>query len=340
MAKIPRPRRIELIDKYGRTAIARAGAKNEFKLFTIPNREGFIPFFEKGGVYLIPGEPVCSDEEAEDFFSNFLLFSRKKRRPICFFATSKELIHQAKECDLVVLKIGEEAVLDVQRFSLTGNRFLNVRRGINRCSNAGVVVREYQFQKEHDTLLEEKLEDISERWLKSKVTPQLGFLMGRTRFDNPEGRRVFVAYLENEPQGFVILNPVGQKNAWYTDLLRRRTDATNGIIESLIAHILEVLKEEGTEELYLGMVPFYGIDTSQEENQAWNKLMDSVKGKLDFLYPVESEHFFKDKFDPEWRPVYMFVYPKVSAKVIKAIIQAFIPGGFKALIKHKLTKNL
>jgi len=340
VAKIPRHRKIELIDKYGRTAIARAGAKNEFKIFTIPNREGFIPFFEKGGVMLIPGEPVCSDSEVLDFFSNFIMFSRKKRIPMCFFATSEELIPQAKQADLVVLKIGEEAVLDIQNFSLKGNKFLNVRRGINRCSNAGVCIKEYEFAKKHDKTTEEKLEDISDRWLKSKTTPQLGFLMGRTRFHKPEGRRVFIAYLDNEPQGFIIINPIEQKNSWYTDLLRRRTDATNGIIESLIAHIINVLKEEGADKLYLGMVPFVGIETSKEENQSWNKLMDSVKGRLDFLYPVESEHFFKNKFNPEWKPVYMFVYPKVSAKVIKAIIQAFIPGGFTSLIKHKLTKNL
>jgi phosphatidylglycerol lysyltransferase len=333
---LPRKKRLDLIERFGHLAISRAAVEDGLKHFSIKGKEGFIPYRPQSKILLVPGEPLCSKKDAPDFFKGFQRFADKKKMHICFFGANDRLHPDAKKAGYDILKYGEEAVLDVQGFTIKGNKMLNVRRGLNRCKNVGVKVFEY---KDNDKALEKQMEKVSREWLSTKPTPELGFLMGRPELDRLEGRRVFVAQLDKKVQGFLLINPIPAENGWYADILRRRTKAPNGVAESLTVHCLDILKEEGVSKLYYGMVPFIGIDTKEKEHRRWNKLMASLRTKVGFLYPIENEYFFKNKFRPSWEPIYMINYPQITAKMVYSIMSAFIPTGITGLIKHKLGKK-
>jgi len=335
MRSLQRPNRLKLIDEFGYLPVSRAMAADDLSLFTVKGRRGFIGYREKGGILLVPGEPICAIEDMGTFLGQFLARSGEGGKKICFFGCSERGAEAARCCGFSVIKFGQEAVLDIDRFSLKGNRMENVRRGFNHAGNVGVKVAEYLSRQERDMELERELEEVSRDWLTSKRTPELEFLLGRTELDRLEGRRIFTARSRERIEGFVILNRVPLDEGWYTDILRRRNDAPNGIIEKLVIEIMNVLRSEGARNLFMGMVPFMGIDTDAKENRKLSRLMDSMKDRIDFLYPIRSEHFFKNKFHPQWRDVYMYVYPKISVKMIYYIVGAFLPTGVKGIIKHR-----
>jgi len=335
MRSLPRPERLKLIDEFGYLPVSRAMAGDDLSFFTIKGMKGFFGYREKGGILLVPGEPICAMEDMAVFLDSFMTRSKGLGRKICFFGCSERAAKEAKSSGYSVIKFGQEAVLDIGHFSLKGNRMENVRRGFNHARNVGVKVAEYRSRQGRDIEMERELEEVSRDWLTSKRTPELEFLLGRTEFHRLEGRRIFTAKSQDRIEGFVILNRIPLGEGWYTDILRRRNDAPNGIIEKLIIEIMVVLRQEGARNLFMGMVPFMGIDTDAKENRKLSRLMDSMKDRIDFLYPIRSEHFFKNKFHPQWRDVYMYVYPKISVKMIYYIVGAFLPTGVKGIIKHR-----
>lgn len=336
MTRISRTQRLEMIRRYGYLAVSRAMAQDDLAHFSLKGKGGFIGYKAKGRVLLVPGEPVCDISDATAFFSGFLELARSTAKAVCFFGCSSRLISPAHDGGYEAIKIGEEAVIDILGFSLSGNKKLNLRRGINHTKNVGLCVEEYKAEHERDPSLERELETISRSWLKDKKAPELGFLLGHLELDRLEGRKVFIARGRRRVEGFLVLNPIPAQEGWYTDILRRRPDAPNGVNERLITDALFDLRKNGAKKLFLGMVPFMGIDTRSKRNKAWNLLMDHLKGRCDFLYPIDSEHFFKQKFGPQWQDVYMFVHPALTATMISYIMGAFIPGGITGLIKHKL----
>ena len=336
MENIPRSKRLELIESYGSIPVARAMADDSLTHFTVEGEEGFLGYVEKGGTYLVPGEPICPEEKGQIFFSSFLRHSTERKRKICFFGCSERMGDAARRAGYSVIKFGQGAVLDISKFTLAGNAMENVRRGFNHANNVGVIATEYITGTERDGELESELDDVSREWLISKKTPELGFLLGHMELHRLEGRRIFMASTKRRVEGFIILNPVEKRSGWYVDIMRRRNDAPNGVNEKLLVDIIRTLREEGAKDLFLGMVPFVGLDPDVPEHRKVTKLMNSLRGRMGFLYPVESEYFFKDKFQPYWQDVFIFVYPKVTAKMIYGIIRAFLQGGLGHLIKHKI----
>lgn len=336
MTRISRMQRTEMIRKYGYLAVSRAMAQDDLAQFSLRGKEGFIGYMAKGQVLLVPGEPVCDISDARAFFSGFLELARSRGNSVCFFGCSRRTSPYARQAGYDVVKIGEEAVIDIPGFSLSGNKKLNLRRGMNHTKNVGLRVEEYKAEHERDPGLERELETISRLWLKDKKAPELGFLLGHLEIDRLEGRRVFIAKGEERVEAFLVLNPIPTQNGWYTDIMRRRPDAPNGVNERLIIEAIFDLRKKGAKKLFLGMVPFMGIDTRSKRNKSWNLLMAHMKGRCDFLYPIDSEAFFKQKFGPQWQDVYMFVHPALTATMIRYIMGAFIPGGITGLIKHKL----
>ena len=336
MSRIPRELRLEMLDEYGYLPVARAMASDELVHFSPMETKGFLGYLDKGGAYLVPGEPLCNANDAKAFFSEFINYSAAPKRKICFFGCSERLSESAKSAGYAVIKFGQEAVVDISGFSLRGNSMENVRRGFNHANNVGMLVSEYVPERKRDLELENEFHLISDEWLKGKKIPELGFLLGPMELDRLEGRRIFTARTQDRIEGFVILDPVSSRDGWYTDIMRRRRDAPNGINEKMLVEIIKILDGEGVRNLFLGMVPFIGLDPQIKEHRKATKLMKSLKGRIDFLYPIESEFFFKDKFSPHWEDVFIYVYPKLTTKMIYGIISAFLQGGLVRLLKHRV----
>ncbi len=339
MAVLPREKRLSLIARHGHLAVSRAMADDSLQHFTVPQIEGFLGYRRRGPVILVPGEPVCPRENSRALFEAFGEMAKGEGASICFFGCSPRLCREAGSAGYTSIKFGQEAIIDVGGFSLVGNRMENVRRGLNHSANVGISVREYVPQEARDPALEEELAEVSRDWLSGKRTPELGFLLGGMELSRPEGRRIFVARRRRRVDAFIILVPVPPENGWYTDVMRRRRDAPNGVMEKLIVEILGLLRDENAERLFLGMVPFVGIDTEGDENTALHRLMDHLRGRIDFLYSIDTEHFFKNKFHPDWRDVFMLVHPRLTARMAKAVIDAFLPTGLLGVLKHRFQKK-
>ena len=115
---------------------------------------------------------------------------------------------------LHLLKIGEDAVIDVQKFTLKGGTMANVRSSAKRAEKDGLQVVFYQGSIT-DVTQRTQMERISATWLASKGGSEMGFSMGH--FD-PQGDKEQLTALavdnDNKVHAFVTFVPIYGRHGW------------------------------------------------------------------------------------------------------------------------------
>jgi len=105
----------------------------------------------------------------------------------------------------------------------------------------------------------------------------------------------------------------------HTELLLRRKNAPVGVMEALIAAVYEILKSEGSAQWSLGEVPFvsgngavFEIPCSRVFTPSCQRIFLKLKRLINFGYNFEGLYRFKNKFSPEWKPLYLCGKPDLN----------------------------
>lgn len=128
------------------------------------------------------------------------------------------------------------------------------------------------------------------------------------RTQPPESERFFVLQGSERIWGLISLIPNGPVS-WHTELLVRDPEAPVGIMEALISHVFAALSAEGARYWSLGEAPFYPLEMPANF-KAWSLVV--VGQHLDRAYSASGLLHFKAKFEPVWRPVCVYGWPKLS----------------------------
>jgi lysylphosphatidylglycerol synthetase-like protein (DUF2156 family) len=201
-------------------------------------------------------------------------------------------------CEAVA--VGSEAILDLaERHVDTGSIRQLVRRGLRhgRC----VELRREAFERERFVQFMQTTRHYAK--------PQLAYLF-RNGFDDLTRCFVF-----ETPHGHWLAGlTLSQSNifSFHTELILRRPDAPIGVMESLIAHVFETLRQEGFRRWSLGEVPFHSPAALSDDSSLIRRA-----GRL-FQFAYDAAHLFefKDKFSPLWQPVYLCARPSINWRML------------------------
>ncbi|PKL74163.1 MAG: hypothetical protein CVV27_21900 [Candidatus Melainabacteria bacterium HGW-Melainabacteria-1] len=108
--------------------------------------------------------------------------------------------------------------------------------------------------------------------------------------------------------GLVSLVPNGT-HSWHTELLIRDPLAPVGVMEALIARVFETLRAEGATYWSLGEVPFH---PTSEPDGLKALALTRIGRSLESAYASHGLFQFKAKFQPTWRPVCLYGWPRLS----------------------------
>lgn len=131
----------------------------------------------------------------------------------------------------------------------------------------------------------------------------------------------------------VTLSRQGVK-AYHTELMLRSRYAPGDIMECLIAGISARLRDEGTEELSLGEVPFL-LHQDDRRPLSWlEQLVFSAAPFFRHAYNYERLFYFKNKFRPRWRTMSLCAGPGVrfSPSFFAELAHSM---GFVELLMHQ-----
>ncbi|MCJ8277100.1 MAG: DUF2156 domain-containing protein [Bdellovibrionales bacterium] len=137
--------------------------------------------------------------------------------------------------------------------------------------------------------------DLEKRWRRRKLPVHMKFFLSRPNIDNTISsyEEWFVVEKDNEIIAFCSLLPYLQfgELSFYVDHLIYDPEKGGHSLSYLISYIIELIKDEGVNEINLGLNPF-----AQVENKGLMGRLFNLLYKIPFFYKPKGLHYFKKKF--------------------------------------------
>ena len=221
-----------------------------------PERTAFLGYRIESGVLMISGDPVGEPESVESLMPVVVRFAEQRALRLAALGVSAEGRALFEQAGLRALYIGDEAIVDTERFSLEGRAIRKVRQSVSRLRNAGYRTELAALGSLDDAVVE-RLEQVAHDWLQG--APERGFSMAMDSLRNPQGEQTLVVYASDADgaiRGFLHFVPTYGRRAVSLSFMRRQPDTPNGLTEFMIVEAIEHLRARGVAEVSLNFAAF------------------------------------------------------------------------------------
>ena len=289
-----------LVHSHGDDSLAFFSLRRDKNYFFSPTRESFLAYKVVAGVALVSGGPIGAREEFAELLEEFRRVCHARGWRLALLGAHADLLPLARAAGLRPIKLGDEAVVRPQAFSLEGRAVRKVRQSVARLERAG-----YTFDVvtaaavDHD--LRAELERVSHVWRGANA--ERGFSMA---MDDPfrEPDTIFaLARSTDGVGGFLHLVP--SACGYSLGAMRRDPATPNGLMEYLIVETLAWARRADAGELSLNFCVFADLLADPE-----GRVQRAARGVLlvgDRVFQLDRLLRFSRKFSPEWRPRYVCV---------------------------------
>ena len=291
-----RERAQRLLSEFGGSSYGHFQTAPDKSFFFSASGQSFVAYRVAYHVALALGDPVGPAEDTGGAAGAFVAYARKNGWTAAFLMPDRVALY--RELGLRVLKIGEEAVVDLERFATgtsRGRRFRYIKRKLG-----GEGYSYERYLPPHSPELLGELEDVSQEWLALPHHREYGFHQGC--FD----REVLVqtpVFGLREPGGrliaFVSQVPSHRTGEAKGDLMRRRPGIHCRGMDLVFTEMLLCLRDEGYRTFNLGLAPFAGVGESADSSLL-ERIMHGVGGRVGWFAGLGRLQHYKNKFEPAW----------------------------------------
>jgi phosphatidylglycerol lysyltransferase len=292
-------------------------------------RNAFIMYNTIGRSWVAMGDPIGPAEEWPELLWRFHEICDRYDGWTVFYEIGLEKIHLYLDLDLSVLKLGEEARIPLETFSLEGGTRKGLRHSLHKLEKEGCTFE--VITQEGIPLLLPELKRISDTWLSEKNTREKGFSLG---FFNEDYLKRFPAGIVRKNEKVVAFANIwtgGEKKELSIDLMRYNSEAPHGVMDYLFTHLMLWGKQEGYRWFSLGMAPLSGLE-DRPPAPLWNRVGVFIFRHGEHFYNFQGLRQYKEKFDPAWEPRYLACPGGLSLPFIFTNLASLISGGLKGAI--------
>lgn len=296
-----RERAKAMLHKWGNSPLDHFKVAADKQLFLPADREGFVSYrTAKGYAFALDMPTAANDAERDALVRAFDAHCRESNlRPVYYRVGAAEA-ERLKALGKKVLPIGQEAVLDLNTFSLAGKDQKTLRNSLSRAEREGLVLVTYPPPVPDGVL--QKLKSVSAEWL-SAGKQEAGFSQGV--FDEALLRQDTILAVENaggRVLAFANIIPDGVPGEATYDLLRTVGDAPGFVTDFLMVKLFAHFKQAGFTHANLGLVPMSGITQAKDLPERALKFAYERIARFSHYKGLRS---FKEKFGPTWNDKYL-----------------------------------
>jgi lysyl-tRNA synthetase class 2 len=300
-----------LLEKHGaRDSLGHFALRRDKAVVFSPSGKAAVTYRVVSGVMLASGDPIGDVEAWPGAIERFMDEARAHSwTPAVMGCSETGGEVWTRETGLDALELGDEAVVDVKDFSLSGRAMRNVRQMVKRIERAGYETRVRRIRDVGDGELE-RIRRAAEDWRGTDT--ERGFSMALGRIGDPADGDCLIATAhksDDEPGPYGDLKAILHFVPWgedgvSLDLMRRDRSADPGMNELLIVAALQAAPKLGIERISLNFAMFRSALARGEKIGA-GPVLRAWRGLLVFLsrwFQIESLYKFNAKFRPRWEP--------------------------------------
>ncbi|MFT8395551.1 phosphatidylglycerol lysyltransferase domain-containing protein [Propionibacterium sp.] len=304
-----------------------------------PSRRAAISYRVVGGVSLAGGDPLGEPGQWPDVIDTWLAEARRYGWLPGVLACGEEAGRMFADRGLEVLHLGDEAVIDVAGFSLQGRSMKPVRNVVNHARRDGVQI-DCVHARELSSVEAQEVRVQADAWRDGPV--ERGFSMALGRFGDPaDGDSVLVrARVEGTLMGLLYMVPWG-RDGLSLDLMRRRPDSPNGVVESMVVGLVEWSRQNKIARISLNFAVLRDVFERGEQLGAsvGTKISYSVLQFVSRFFQLDSLYRSNQKYQPSWLPRYICYGPGTLFDVGIAMMRAEASLTLPSFGRRGLTKS-
>jgi lysyl-tRNA synthetase, class II len=300
---VAREQAAELVRAHGTDTLSFFKLRADKHYFFNADRRAFVGYRIENGVLLLSGDPVGPVQAFPGLLDELRAFTETRGLKLGAVGASERMRPLYEQLGLRTIYLGDEAIVELDRFSLQGRPIRKVRQSVTRLSKAGYAAELHELRNLEPATIAE-IEDVLERGRQG--APERGFSMAMDSLTGENDHETLVVLARDERgaiRGVLHFVPCFGRPTMSLSFMRRDPDTPNGLTEFLVARAAELLKERGVDEMSLNFAAFAKWLHSPEKRH------ERVLGRLVALgnpfFQIESLYRFNAKFFPRWEPRYL-----------------------------------
>jgi lysyl-tRNA synthetase class 2 len=326
-----------LISRWGgEDSLAYFALRDDRSAIFAPSGNAVVTYRVVGAVSLAAGDPIGECGTWPSAVAAWLEEARSFGWIPAVIGASELGAAAYQKAGLDVLELGDEAIVSVADFTLEGKAMKGVRNAAARCERAGVTVSCDRMS----SLTPAVINDVAARadhWRDTDV--ERGFSMALGRFGAPRDQSAVLvrALRDGELVGMLHLVPWGE-DGLSLDLMRRDSAGENGIVEAMVAGLMESAPQFGVRRVSLNFAVFRSAFARGERigagpvTRMWRALLLYASR----FWQIESLYRANAKYRPQWQPRFVaYRSPSDLPRVLTAILraEAFLvaPGWYRRI---------
>ena len=316
-----------------RELLARQGDRDSLGYFALrddksviwsPTGKACICYRVVSGVMLASGDPIGDPEAWPGAIGPFLEEAdRHAWAPAVMGCSELGAEVWCREGSLTALELGDEAIVNVADFSLSGRPMRNVRQMVNRVAKHGYVAEVRRVsdipRAELDAIIK-----AADSWRGSQTERGFSMALGRIGTPGDEDCVLATATEDGAVRAVLQLVPWGA-DGLSLDLMRRDKAAQPGLNDFLIVETIKAASGLGVKRISLNFAVFRAA-LERGERIGAGPVLRAWRSVLIFMskwFQIESLYKFNAKFCPVWQPRF-FVFPstKDAPRIALAALEA------------------
>lgn len=289
------------LEKHGGHVLSHLGYLGDKQFYFSKDGKTLLQFARVGKRLIVLGDPSGEPESFPGILEDFLEDADRLGYIVVFYQIENDYMYLYHDLGYRFFKLGEEAIIDLSSFTISGKKRAGLRALKNRFDREG-----YTFELVTPPFDDEwfrELKQVSDAFIGKRK--EKGYSLGY--FDRHYLEKAPIAILRDSAgkmMAFMSLMPVYREGYLSVDLMRYYPDSPSGIMDAMFIHLFEWAKEKGYRFFNMGMAPLSNVGQSQEAFFS-ERVAAAIFNNVNYTYSFSGLRRFKDKYSPKWEGKYL-----------------------------------
>lgn len=288
----------KFLDEYGGNEFSHLVYLNDKNVYFDKTNTVMIMYRPVQNSVIVLGDPIGKKENFVEAINDFIIYCNEYHMNVCFYEINGENLELYCDQGFRFVKVGQDATLNLNEFSLVGKKNRTWRHVINNFDKGNY---EFKVEEATDNLLSQ-MKVVSDKWLGNKN--EMGFSLGFFDEDYLKRTKIACIYKDNELLAFANLQPFYDNKTLSIDLMRYDRSNEDGLMDFIFIKLILWGQYNNFEKFYLGMAPLSKVGDKIYSKKK-EKILNIVYNTQNKIYNFKGLRNYKDKFKPDWSNKYI-----------------------------------